>query len=77
MVVDQKTAGGTVAVPSELANLQERRTAQAKEVARLEKMDANKASQAGHDLSEVKQRERRHLAEIDAAIAELTKGATN
>lgn len=62
-----------MAVPTELSNLKERETALVKEIARLEKLDANKYSQAGHDLNEVKQREQRHLGEIRKAIAEATK----
>lgn len=74
-MAETKIPGGTVALPDnpELANLQERRKAVAAELARLENLDANKHSGPGHDINEVKLREKRALAELDKAIAEATK----
>lgn len=66
---------GTIPLPENpaLANLRDRETALKTELDRLEKMDANKMQQGGHDFMEVKRRTQIQLVEIRKAIQEATK----
>lgn len=75
MAASKTAPGGTVALPDnpELAHLKDREQAQMNEIARLEKMDANRVSQAGHDLIEVKRLAQIGLTEIRKEIQEATK----